>query len=113
MSFRGGGVRTWVVQRVSALYMVFYLFAAGVLFALETPTDYFTLHTVLAQPLVNTATLVFGIALIAHMWVGMRDVLMDYIRDDATRFILLAITATSFIGLGVWFARILFRTGLT
>jgi len=113
MSFRGGGIRTWVVQRVSALYMLLYLISACVLLLLETPRDYFTLHALLAQPVANTATLVFGIALIAHMWVGMRDVLMDYVRDDGIRFMLLAITAVSFMGVGVWFVRILFRAGLT
>jgi len=113
MSFRGGGIRTWVVQRVSALYMLFYLISALALFILETPRDYYTLHALLGQPLANTATLVFGIALISHMWVGMRDVLMDYVRDDGIRFMLLAITAVSCVGVGVWFVRILFRAGLT
>ncbi len=113
MSFRGGGIRTWVVQRVSALYMLFYFVTVTYLMILVPPRDYFTFRALLAQPLLNTGTILFGIALFAHMWAGMRDVLMDYVRDDALRFVLLTVTATGLLGLGVWFARILFRVGLT
>ena len=49
---------------------------------------------------------VFGAALLAHAWVGLRDVILDYVRPAALRLSLLGLLALALATLGVWFIRI-------
>jgi succinate dehydrogenase / fumarate reductase membrane anchor subunit len=43
------------------------------------------------------------------MWVGLRDVLLDYARPAARRHVLLAAVAFVLFGLGIWLLWILLR----
>jgi succinate dehydrogenase / fumarate reductase membrane anchor subunit len=51
----------------------------------------------------------FFAALLGHMWVGMRDVLLDYARPAALRQVLLFAAAFGLLGLGIWLLWILLR----
>ena len=54
----------------------------------------------------NTKDAAFA-ALLAHAWVGVRDVVMDYVHPVALRLLVLSLLVLYFTGLGVWVARIL------
>lgn len=43
------------------------------------------------------------------MWVGLRDVLLDYAKPTVVRNVLLALVALGLFGLGVWALVILLR----
>jgi succinate dehydrogenase / fumarate reductase membrane anchor subunit len=58
---------------------------------------------------VSVATGVFFCALLAHAWVGVRDVIMDYVRPVAARAPALVVLAASLIVMAAWFAQILLR----
>ena len=84
------GLRAWWVQRVSAVYMLLfvlfllYSFRARIRCRLSrsgTPGS--------AGPARQVALPRFFAALLAHMWVGLRDVLLDYARPPALRRVLL------------------------
>jgi succinate dehydrogenase / fumarate reductase membrane anchor subunit len=44
------------------------------------------------------ATLVFAVSLVWHTWVGVRDILMDYIKPDGLRFSLQVVTVLVLAG---------------
>ncbi len=73
----------------------------------NAPGDYEQWRTRMANPVVNLATILFWGALLAHAWVGMRDVLMDYVHKDATRFALLTLVWMLLAAIGVWVLRIM------
>jgi succinate dehydrogenase / fumarate reductase membrane anchor subunit len=60
------------------------------------------------HPVVNIATALFFTALMLHAWVGIRDVVLDYIHSVAIRFILLFVIAMTLFAMVVWSFRILF-----
>jgi succinate dehydrogenase / fumarate reductase membrane anchor subunit len=41
-------------------------------------------------------------AVLGHAWVGLRDVVLDYVRPLALRFAVLALAATGLALLGLW-----------
>ncbi|MBK6006831.1 succinate dehydrogenase, hydrophobic membrane anchor protein [Ramlibacter ginsenosidimutans] len=63
------------------------------------------------RPAVSAAAAVFFLALCSHMWVGLRDVLIDYARPAAVRNGLLALLAAALAVLAGWVVVILFVAG--
>lgn len=101
------GLRAWLVQRVSAVYMLLFILLALLRFAFDRPHSYDAWRAWLATPFVLFAGALFFIALLLHAWVGLRDVMMDYIRPLPLRLALLAALAFVLAALGLWALRIL------
>jgi succinate dehydrogenase / fumarate reductase membrane anchor subunit len=101
------GLRGWVLQRLTAVimagYTVFLIFAM----LLHRPTNYPALRSVFSEMWFQVGTMVFVMALLYHAWVGMRDILMDYVKPTGLR--LAAQFAVAFVLLFylVWTAAIL------
>jgi len=102
------GLPAWLVQRLSAIYMLFYtVLAAGWLATVDTLT-FSVWRELFAQPVVAMATAMFILAVLLHAWVGVRDVILDYAgRFAALRLILLALLGAWLIVLAIWSAVIL------
>ena len=109
MRTRLTGLKAWWVQRVSAFYML--LFVLFLLFSLglQPLHAYPQWKAWMTRPGMTVAVLVFFLALLAHMWVGLRDVLLDYAKPASLRRLLLAMVALGLLGLGVWLLSILLR----
>ena len=101
------GLRAWLVQRVTAVYMLLFLVFLLMHFLLDRPSSYLAWHSWIVSPMVSITALVFCVALLAHMWVGLRDVILDYVKPLAVRIGALALLALGLIGLGAWVIRIL------
>ena len=101
------GLRPWVIQRVSAVYMVlFTVYAVFCFFSADNIT-----HTAwknwLYSPFNTTVVGIFVIALLFHTWIGMRDVVLDYVHNIMLRIFILAMLLGVLIGSGLWVFRIL------
>ena len=104
------GLRSWLVQRMSAVVMALYtlLFLAAVLVA--RPADHATWRALFAQGWMRVATLVFFVSLFLHAWVGVRDILMDYVKPTGLRLGLEVAVIVALVALGGWAIDILWRT---
>jgi succinate dehydrogenase, hydrophobic membrane anchor protein len=49
----------------------------------------------------------FALALLLHAWIGVRDVILDYVKPPALRLALLAAVALFLLANGLWLAGIL------
>lgn len=101
------GLRAWLVQRVSAVYMLFFITYLLIHFLVEPPTSYLAWHDWVLGRGVSVAASIFWLALLAHAWVGVRDVVMDYIHPVAVRGLVLALLGLGLTGIGAWAIRIL------
>ena len=79
------GLRDWLAQRITAVIMAVY--SVIVVFVLLTgkPISYGVWRDLFAQGWMRVATLLFAASLAWHAWVGMRDILMDYVKPDGLR----------------------------
>lgn len=111
MRGRSGGVRTWVIQRLSAVYIAAFMVMFVFQLATQPPIDFQSWHSMMASPLVNIAFICFWIAVISHAWIGMRDVIMDYVHDDTLRFIVLSLLGLFLVFMLVWLVKILITVG--
>lgn len=103
------GSRAWWVQRVSAVYMLCFIVFVLASLAFWPMHLYAQWRAWIARPWVTLAFLIFAASLLPHMWVGLRDVLLDYARPAAVRDRLLVALALALAGLAVWMASILLR----
>jgi succinate dehydrogenase / fumarate reductase, membrane anchor subunit len=103
------GLKAWWVQRVSALYMLLFVVFLLCSFALQPLRTFSQWHAWLARSSTSVAFLVFFTALLGHMWVGLRDVLLDYAKPANLRRSLLAAVALGLLGMGAWVLSILLR----
>jgi succinate dehydrogenase / fumarate reductase membrane anchor subunit len=104
------GLRSWLVQRMSAVVMALYtaLFLAAVL--VVRPGDHAAWRALFAHGWMRVATLVFFVSLLLHAWVGVRDILMDYVKPTGLRLGLEVAVIVALVALGGWAIDILWRT---
>lgn len=78
------GLRDWLVQRFTAgIMFVFTLILLG--FAWRYGGDAAAWRALFDQDWMRYASLLFALSLYWHAWVGMRDILMDYVRTTWVR----------------------------
>ena len=100
------GQRAFVVQRLSALVLLAFVAAAGVRLAFGQPVTLAQWQAWAAQPLAAALLLLGAAALFAHAWVGIRDVLLDYVRPLPLRLLFLSLVVVALALLGAWTALI-------
>ncbi|MDQ2917324.1 MAG: succinate dehydrogenase, hydrophobic membrane anchor protein [Pseudomonadota bacterium] len=101
------GLRAWLVQRASAIYLLlFILFFIGH-FLFDPPRDFGAWRDWVAQPWIGVAILSAFVALLLHAWVGLRDVMLDYIHPVGLRAPALALLGATLIAIGLWMLRLL------
>lgn len=102
------GLRPWIVQRISAafitVYVVYFVYA---ILQFET-FDYVHWHNWLAWPGNNIAMALFIVAVLWHAWIGIRDVILDYVPPVVLRMVLYTLMMSMLVGSGLWGLRALF-----
>jgi succinate dehydrogenase / fumarate reductase membrane anchor subunit len=96
------GQRAFILQRVSALLLLAYVAGAALRLALGPPPGFAQWQAWIAHPLGAALLLLLAAALLAHAWVGLRDVVLDYVRPLAVRLAVLALAAAGLLLLGLW-----------
>jgi succinate dehydrogenase / fumarate reductase, membrane anchor subunit len=101
------GLGDWLLQRLTAVIMAGYTFFVILAMVLHRPMNYPAWKSVFSEMWFQVGTMLFAGALMYHAWVGMRDILMDYVKPTALR--LMAEFAVAFVLLfyAVWMAGIL------
>jgi len=108
MTFHSGGLRNWIIQRVSAIYMGLFLIYLFLHIWFDAPRDYAQWREWVSAVPVNSMLVLFVIALLLHVWVGMRDVILDYIHPLALRMLALVALIGGLLVLGIWMLGILY-----
>jgi len=108
MSWRAQGLRAWLLQRLTAIYMVVYMLLAAVVLSCQPATGFIAWRDIFRQPVANIATVFLFAAIFYHAWVGVRDILVDYIHPQPTRFTVLTLVSLVLLGLMLWVVFLLF-----
>ncbi len=107
MSRKASGLRAWAIQRLTAIYIgLFTLYLLAVL-VFAAPEGYGAWKAWLGGPLVSVTMLLYIVSVLMHAWIGVRDVLIDYVHPIAIRAALLGLVALSLIAMGLWAAQAL------
>ncbi|SEQ91752.1 succinate dehydrogenase / fumarate reductase membrane anchor subunit [Nitrosomonas sp. Nm51] len=101
------GLKDWLAQRVTAVLMVAYIVLFAVIVWISAPQNQVEWAAIFSYPGMRVASFLFLASLMWHAWVGVRNVLMDYIKSAAIRLTLQILVIVSLLAYLVWTAEIL------
>ncbi|MEW5943402.1 MAG: succinate dehydrogenase, hydrophobic membrane anchor protein [Pseudomonadota bacterium] len=101
------GLRDWLMQRVTAVVMALYaIFMLGFLLT-HPPLQFADWQALFSRQWMRLASLLFFFALYLHAWVGVRDILMDYVHGTLLRLALQLAAILALIAYAAWSVQIL------
>jgi succinate dehydrogenase / fumarate reductase membrane anchor subunit len=103
------GLRDWLSQRVTAALMALFTLVVVVQVLLPGELDYDRWAGIFARQWMKVLTFVVIVSLLVHVWVGMRDIWMDYIQPVALRLTLQVFTLVWVVGCCAWAVQVLWR----
>lgn len=107
MSRKASGLKAWAIQRLTAIYIGAFALYLLLVLLFAAPADYAAWKAWLGGPLISVAMLLFVLSVLMHAWIGVRDVLIDYVHPIAIRAALLGLVALSLVAMGLWAAQAL------
>ena len=107
MSRTATGLRAWLVQRATAVYLGLFLVYFVAHWLIAPPADYAAWRAWVGHPLMSTALLLAVLGLVLHAWVGLRDILIDYVQPTALRVSLLALVGLGLAACALWATAVL------
>ena len=102
MSFQAQGMRAWLLQRLTAVYIAIYSLSLIVWLTFNSAINFDMWFSLFSQPIILVATILFYLSLFIHAWVGVRDILVDYAKPSSVRFILLMALALFLTVMAIW-----------
>lgn len=103
------GWRDWLAQRVTAVIMALYSVVIAAVLITSTPITYRTWSGLFSQGWMRVATLLFAASLAWHAWIGVRDILMDYVHHAGARVALQVAVIVTLAAYLAWTIQILWR----
>lgn len=102
------GLKDWLAQRITAVFMALYTLVISALLLLAEP-GYEGWRALMTNGFVRFITFLFIVSLCYHAWVGVRDIWMDYVKPTAIRLTLHVLTLLALVGYAGWAAQIIWR----
>lgn len=104
------GLRDWLAQRITAAVMAVFtlLVLVQVIFS-KGPIGYEQWASIFSPQWMKALTFSVVITLAFHVWVGMREIWMDYIKSLGVRLFLRALTLLWLLSSVGWALQVLWR----
>ena len=101
------GLRDWLVQRITAVLLAIYTVVFVGILLICPPQNYSEWHALFENQPMRVATFLIFVSVFWHAWIGVRDILMDYVKRTSVRFGLEIVVAVLLVGYTGWAIRIL------
>jgi succinate dehydrogenase / fumarate reductase, membrane anchor subunit len=101
------GLGDWLLQRLTAVVMAVYTIVALAMVIAQAPSNHAEWRALFGGGFFRAFTMLFFLALLYHAWVGMRDILMDYVRATGLRLALQSVVGIVLLLYLIWSASIL------
>ena len=96
------GWQDWLAQRVTAVIMVLFSIVIIAFFMLEGGVSYGEWKQLFRSQLFRILALLFFLSVYYHAWIGIKDVLMDYIKPAGVRISLQVAVLLFLLACSIW-----------
>jgi succinate dehydrogenase / fumarate reductase, membrane anchor subunit len=103
------GLRDWLVQRATAVLMALFTVIIVVQCLIPGEMSYDKWSGIFAHQWMKVLTFIMIASILWHAWVGVRDVLMDYVKQMAARLVLQVAAIAWLVGCAGWALQVLWR----
>ena len=106
----GSALRDWLAQRVTAVLMALFTLVvlAQVIFS-KGPIGYDKWAGIFSAQWMKFLTFAVIVAMLYHVWVGVRDIWMDYVKAVSVRLSLQVVSIVWLVGCAGWSVQVLWR----
>lgn len=101
------GLRDWLVQRISAVIMALYTVVLVGYLLLQPRLNYDVWTELFSSQMMRSFTLLFLLSLFYHAWLGVRDIVMDYIKSAGVRLTIHTVVILLLMLYTIWSVQIL------
>ncbi len=103
------GLMDWLAQRTTAVLMALYLLVMSIALLSGVGSSYQRWHDFMSFGWVRFASFVFIVSLCWHVWVGVRDIWMDYVQSTGLKLTLHVLTLAVLVGYAGLATQIIWR----
>ncbi len=101
------GLRDWLVQRVTAAVMAVYVLSLAGWLLVQPQLDYDAWTGLFASNIMRSFTMLFLLSLFYHAWIGVRDIVMDYVHPAGLRLLAHVLVILALVMYVIWAVQIL------
>jgi succinate dehydrogenase / fumarate reductase membrane anchor subunit len=101
------GLRDWLIQRISAVVMAVYGIALLAYLMMQPYVNYDVWTDLFSGLAMRSFTLLFLLSLFYHAWVGVRDIVMDYVKPTSVRLLIHVLVILTLVMYTIWVVQIL------
>jgi succinate dehydrogenase / fumarate reductase membrane anchor subunit len=101
------GLNAWLLQRLTAVVMAAYTVFMLALVLWCPPSTWSDWKAMFSGSFVRPVTMLFFLALLYHAWVGVRDIIMDYVKPTGIRLALQTLVGAALVFYLAWSVSIL------
>ncbi|HLX23647.1 MAG TPA: succinate dehydrogenase, hydrophobic membrane anchor protein [Usitatibacter sp.] len=101
------GLGDWLLQRLTAVVMALFTIVMFACLIVDAPHGYAEWKAIFSGMTMRIATMLFIASLLYHAWVGMRDIIMDYLGATSVRLTAQSAVGFALVAYLVWAAAIL------
>lgn len=101
------GLRDWLIQRITAALMAAYSAALAAYLLLQPRLNYDVWTGLFSSQPMRTFTLLFLLSVFYHAWIGIRDIVMDYVKPAGVRLVIHVLVILVSLLYAIWAVQIL------
>jgi succinate dehydrogenase / fumarate reductase membrane anchor subunit len=101
------GLRDWLAQRVTAAVMAVYAVVVAGYLLMQPSFGYDIWLDLFSGNIARTFSLLFLLSLFYHAWIGVRDIVMDYVKPAGVRLLLHVLVILALLLYVIWSVQIL------
>lgn len=101
------GLRDWLAQRITAVVMALFTLFVGVYLLLQPIVDYDVWTALFSNNVMRSFALLFLLSLFYHAWIGVRDIVMDYVKPASIRLLVHVAVILALLLYTIWSVQIL------
>ncbi len=103
------GLRDWLAQRITAVLMAVFTVVLILQVLFGGPMGYERWAAIFSQQWMKFLTFTLIVSLCWHVWVGVRDIWMDYVQPVGLRLTLHVLSIVWLVGCAGWAVQVLWR----
>ncbi len=101
------GLRDWLAQRVTAAVMAVYTLFVAIFLLRQVSFGYDIWIELFSGNAMRTFSMLFLLSLFYHAWIGVRDIVMDYVKPAGIRLLVHVLVILALILYVIWSVQIL------
>lgn len=101
------GLSDWLIQRVTAVVMALYLLVIAGLLLGQRSFGYDTWIDLFSGNIMRTFSLLFLLSVFYHAWIGVRNIVMDYVKPAGIRLLIHVLVILALLLYTIWSVQIL------